>query len=278
MLSLFVLEKLLDSQIKLLNLAIFLIDKKSIEVEGECISIEYEHNDTSVLISLMLSAGGSIETIKAISSLSHLRFSDSLPIARAVVEGFINATYVLAVGKDAVDNAIAHAVAKSHKDLDKLSGKGAHKISVKQNREIIFGESVQKQIKDFTHKKGFIKNWTDLSVPQRIIKIDEAFGNLRAMELNGAYFMVYSDASEVIHCSYYGSLLSSGRTFFNNSPKNIEELTKAHEVHIESAYLSSILALSGFLYSFSKYFGFKTLQKKLDQNMEVLAELAKRDK
>ncbi|MEG3755511.1 DUF5677 domain-containing protein [Psychromonas arctica] len=226
----------------------------------------------------MLSAGGSIETIKAISSLSSLRFSDSLPIARSVVEGCINATYVLAEGKDAVDNAIAHAVAKSHKNLEKSTGIGNHKISIKRNREITFSEYVCKQIYDFTTKKGFTKNWTDLSVPQRIVEIEEVFGNERAMELNGAYFMVYGDASEVIHGSYYGSLLSSGRTFFNDSPKNVDEQTKAHEAHIECAYLSSFMALSGLLYAFSQRFGFKTLQKKLDQNMLGLAEFVKHDK
>lgn len=268
---------MLNSQLKLLNLAIFLLDKKNIEVEGESVSIEYDHNDTSVLISLMLSAGGSIETIKAISSLPSLCFSDSLPIARAVVEGCINATYILATGKASVDNAIAHAVSKSYKNLNKSTGSGNYEITIKSNQGLTFDESVQKQIDDFTTKKGFTKNWTDLSVPQRIMKIEEAFGSEQSIELNGAYFLVYSDASEVIHGSYYGSLLSSGRTFFCDSPKNIEEQIKVHEKHIECAYLSSIMSLSGLLYSFSKNFNFKILQVKLDQNMKVLAELVKRD-
>lgn len=236
--------------------------------EGEDFSIEYDHKHTSVLLSLILSSGSSVETIKAISKLPSMRFKDALPISRSVVEGCINSAYILAEGTEATDNAIAHAIVKGFRKLDRTTGTGEHKISVKSVKQVEIDSTLQRMIDAFSTKKGFQKNWTNLSVPQRIVTIEKSFGAKHAMSLNGAYMMVYSDASEIIHGSYLGSLLSSGMPPYSNSPKDLAEFTLAQEQHLESSLLASFLALMGMLNVFAEHFSFEKFSKKLKNNMD----------
>jgi hypothetical protein len=269
------LKKLLDSQLALLNLAILVLDEKSIEFEGEKITIEYDHKHTSVLLSLILSAGSSVETIKLISTLPSLRFKDALPISRSVVEGCINASYLLAAGSEATDNAIAHAITKGYRQLDRSAGTGGHKISIKATSEIPIDAQLQKTLDKFTTKKGYQRNWTELSVPQRIVEIEKSFGTKHSMSLNGAYLMVYSNASEVIHGSYFGALLSSGMVPYGQSLESLSEFNVAQENHIESAFLASFLSLTGMLEIFADHFAFNKLKDKLKDNMDAFSLLVK---
>ncbi len=206
-----------------------------------------------------------------------MRFKDALPISRSVVEACINIAYILSVGSSATENAIDHAITKGFRKLDTSSGTGKHKISIKCTKSIEVNENLEQKLEAFSTKKGFQKDWTDLSVPKRIIKIEESFGSKHATTLNGAYLMVYSDASEIVHGSYFGSLLSSGMQPFGNTPKDLAEFKKAQERNMESSLLASFLVLHGMLNIFAEHFEFKHLKSKLEENFKGFTELVTAD-
>lgn len=260
------IKNLVNAQLALINLSILILDKKQVNFEGEDVSIEYTHEETSVLISLILSLGSSVETIKSISELSSMRYKDALPISRSVIETCINVSYILAVGTEATENAIDHAITKSYRKLDMSAGSGNHKISIKSTKQIDVDEAFGEKLEKFSTKKGHQKDWTELSVPKRIAQIGTIFGDKHATTLNGAYLMTYSDASEVIHGSYFGSLLSSGMQPFGSSPKDMSEFTKAQERNMENSLLSSFLSMHGMLCVFSEYFKVNKLEEKLKEN------------
>lgn len=256
-----------------MNLTIYVLDNKQVNFEGNNFCIDYSHKETSVLISLILSLGSSVETIKSISELSSMRYKDALPISRSVIECCINVSYILSVGSDATENAIDHAITKGYRKLDASAGTGKHKISVKSSRQIEVDETLNEKLIKFSTKKGYQKDWTELSVPKRIAKIESAFGHKHATTLNGAYLMTYSDASEVVHGSYFGALLSSGMQPFGKPPKELSEFTLAQERNMESSLLSSFLALHGMLCIFSEHFEFIKLQDKLKDNFKAFSKL-----
>lgn len=241
--------------------------------EGDDFCIDYSHKETSVLISLILSLGSSVETIKSISELSSMRYKDALPISRSVIECCINVSYILSVGSEATENAIDHAITKGYRKLDASAGTGKHKISVKSSKQVEVDETLNEKLIKFSTKKGYQKGWTELSVPKRIAKIEGAFGHKHASTLNGAYLMTYSDASEVVHGSYFGALLSSGMQPFGKPPKELSEFTLAQERNMESSLLSSFLALHGMLCIFSEHFEFIKLQDKLKDNFKAFSNL-----
>ena len=256
-----------------MNLTIYVLDNKQVNFEGDDFCIDYSHKETSVLISLILSLGSSVETIKSISELSSMRYKDALPISRSVIECCINISYILSVGSDATENAIDHAITKGYRKLDASAGTGKHKISVKSSRQIEVDETLNEKLIKFSTKKGYQKDWTELSVPKRIEKIESTFGHKHATTLNGAYLMTYSDASEVVHGSYFGALLSSGMQPFGKPPKELSEFTLAQERNMESSLLSSFLALHGMLCIFSEHFEFIKLQDKLKDNFKAFSKL-----
>lgn len=256
-----------------MNLTIYVLDNKQVNFEGDDFCIDYSHKETSVLISLILSLGSSVETIKSISELSSMRYKDALPISRSVIECCINVSYILSVGSEATENAIDHAITKGYRKLDASAGTGKHKISVKSSKQVEVDETLNEKLIKFSTKKGYQKDWTELSVPKRIAKIESTFGHKHATTLNGAYLMTYSDASEVVHGSYFGALLSSGMQPFGKPPKELSEFTLAQERNMESSLLSSFLALHGMLCIFSEHFEFIKLQDKLKDNFKAFSNL-----
>jgi hypothetical protein len=269
--------KLVDAQLALINFSIFILDKKQVSFEGEDISIEYSHEETSVLVALILSLGSSVETIKSINELSSMRYKDALPISRSVIETCINVSYILAVGIEATKNSIDHAITKGYRKLDVSAGSGNHKISVKSTQEVDINEELADKLEKFSTKKGCQKDWTELSVPKRIAQIEKVFGSKHATSFSGAYLMTYSDASEVIHGSYFGSLLASGMQPFGNSPKDISEFNRAQERNMESSLLSSFLSMHAMLCIFSKHFNVNKLEEKLSDNFKMFSEMVVED-
>lgn len=264
---------LIESQLTLINLSVAVLTEENVVLDGESLSVDYSHNLRNVLISLFLSAGTSTNTIIGISKLPKLSSVDALPISRAVVEGCINASYILAEGNKAVDNAIAHAVCKGFRRKHISSGKGEHQIVIKQDHNVEMNESLKKVIESFSTKKGHQKNWTELSVQQRIARIGEVCGEPSAMCFNGAYVLVYGDASEVIHGSYYGSLLSYGRIPFEVTARNASDLEIICDKHIQNSFLAAFFSLNELLNVFAMHANLKALQSKVKEEMSNFANI-----
>jgi hypothetical protein len=141
----------------------------------------------------------------------HVR--DCFPIARSIIEIGVNLAYIAAMGEKAAEQARRHSLWRSVTDLERRREFGALKL---HHRARSLGElddipGMRDAVEWIAHQGPDVprrRDWTDLSVPQRIAVVLEKLGV--GTELAGAYFHLYGDASEIVHGSVYGCFLSPG--------------------------------------------------------------------
>ncbi len=240
-------KALIEVELQLLNLSLFIADKGSAIFDGHELKGSLTDKVRGVVIPMSLAGGQSITTILGSSSKRGIPVRDCFPVARCAVEALINAGYVLAGGDPLAKRAIRHAQQKSFRELDRTYGRGDFTIRIRasaipdpaQNAEL------KRALDEFTSKQGKEKNWTDDSVQMRIEKIGQALGVGPASNFLGAYSLVYSDSSEIIH----GSLFGIHKFYRGDSkpPTNVDEFRALTAGHIEGILFAVFLALNGYL-------------------------------
>lgn len=264
------LISIVEREAKILANPIMLILKKEIDYEGE--RIQYlESESVAIAISQILAslrASTSSIVLLASQDINLMLAKDTLPLARSIIEGCINAVFIMTKGETVAKDALEHSVYKGFKNTDRTIGKGGHKVGVKRIPTIEPQEDLKLLIEKFTTKKGRAKNWTELSVPQRIEAIEPVFGRKCATSLSMAYLMVYSDASEIIHGSVTGAKIANGTIAFGNFPRTENDHLTIQESHLESALLSSFIALDSAMRAFCEYTNFTSFEATLDKQFE----------
>lgn len=221
---------------------------------------------------LALAAGQSTEVVLSSLDLQGFKVRMLFLVARASVETWINASYILAGGAEMAERAINHAQQKFFRDNDRTFGKGDSMMRVRvlpaADKEP--PAELRKKMDDFVTKKGRPKDWTDYTVPERIEFIRQSLGDKCSSGLLGAYGLIYSDASEIIHGSLYGA-----RKFFNGGyrsfkdQKEFEEFTKGH---LEGILFSLILSTDNYLRAFASVQDLKPLLSATEKIFGVFAE------
>jgi hypothetical protein len=208
---------------------------------------------------LALAAGQSTEMVLSSSDFRGFKVRMLFPIARSSVETWINTAYILAGGEDMAQRAIHHAQQKFFRDNDRTFGRGNSQMRVRilPAADERPSEELQKMMDDFTTKKGHSKDWTDLTAPQRIEFIQQTLGDSCSAGFLGAYGLIYSDASEIVHGSLYGA-----RKFFDggySAYKNIEEFERFTAGHLEGILFALILSTDNYLRAFASVQDLKPL-------------------
>lgn len=257
-------QALIEKQLQLLNLALFVCDKGSADFENHELVCSLSEKVRAAVVPMSLAAGQSVGTILQYALKRGIPVRDCFPVARSAVETFVNATYVLAGGDPLAEKAIRHARQKLYRDLDRSVGRGEYKIHITASptADIKGQAELKAALEEFTNARGREKNWTDDSVPMRIEKVGEVLGVVPASGLLGAYALVYSDASEIIHGSLFGiQLFYHGRT---KSPANAEEFRALTAGHLEGIFFAVFLALDSYLRAFSISQKFSVLDRRLE--------------
>ena len=83
---------------------------------------------------------------------------------------------------------------------------------------------------------------------QRIEKIEKKFGAKKVSSLRFALFSIYRDASEVIHGTYYGTLVGLGGTELGKVPTSEEEWFQRKREHFCLLYMMLGNLLCDFIY------------------------------
>lgn len=224
------------------------------------------------IANLALAAGQSTEMILSSLDMRGFKVRMLFPIARASVETWINAAYILAGGEEMAARAINHAQQKFYRDNDRTFGKGESTMTVRclPAAEEEVPEEIREQIAEFTTKKGRPKDWTDHTAPERIEFIRERLGVTCSAGFLGAYGLIYSDASEIVHGSLYGA-----RKFFDGGYKkfkNQDEFDEFTAGHLEGILFSLILSTDNYLHAFGSAQDLKPLLYAADKIFKVFTD------
>ena len=126
---------------------------------------------------------------------------------------------------------------------------------------------------EFTTAKGREKDWTDLSLRQRLDAASAAFPGTALLSLNASAFNIYRHASEVMHGSYYGALMIWGLT--NPDPRQVDRDTfrLVFVDHQFSTLMSAIFAFAGVVECFAEYAGLPELKVPVSDLLNRLSTL-----
>lgn len=247
----------LDRQVKNMYLASHLAkgDKFTSDDDGKKETVSYTKNEivARVLYELFFLIAHSSTTVLKLKDLGGLHLVHGTTIARSIVEASINAAYIMSSDEAVAEQALAHAFAKSYHSLERNSGKGPHRMKIKKRLGIKPSEKFLEMLNGFTSAKGRPLNWTQLSVTQRIDEIQKVFGTTIAVEFNAAYINIYQDASEVLHGSYLGALISHDREPFKKAALKLGKMNEANELRYSATLSSLFLSVDALLKAFCKY-------------------------
>lgn len=254
---------LIEQQLQLLNLSLFIADKGSADFENEELVCALSEKIRTVVVPMSLAGGQSVGTILQFAEKRGIPVRDCFPIARSAVETFINAGYVLSGGEQLAEKAIHHTQQKFHRVLNKKVGRGEYQIHISASPLPTVDDQagLKKALEEFTTAQGREKNWADDSVPMRIERIGQTLGVIPASGFLGAYALVYADGSEIIHGSLFGIQL-----FYRGlakPPENVEEFRALTAKHLEGILFAVFLALNSYLRAFCMLQKFKVLDDRL---------------
>lgn len=183
-------RSVLSKRIHLLNaiLAVLMNDPSVKELREETKVIEEPMR--LPLYFLIQPIGSSCYTLVTLTDVPGLQTRDCFCIIRSVVECAVNACYVLAEGPKAAEQTRRHFRQKAFRDLERESRIGDQVIrsvfTGKPKPESIKG--LEDDLKEFSSKRGREKNWTDLSVEDRIAVAARKFGGEVGIGLQGVFF------------------------------------------------------------------------------------------
>lgn len=194
------LREVIPKQQELLRLVLYVLSEGPAEFLGERFTNTLEWDKARAVAAVSMGAGQSMNTVLKLSNEDGIGVRDMYPIARSVVEGFVNAAFFVTQPVEVAQRALRHIEYAAWKHANRVIGSGDFMIKVGPDEDI--KPFLQKEFPEFAGKgQG---SWTNLDVPSRIRHVGEA---VRAAggALLGAYGGIYAVSSEIIHGSVYGA-------------------------------------------------------------------------
>lgn len=246
------LREVVSKQQDLLRLVLYVLSEGPTEFLGERLASTLEWDKARAIAAVSMAAGQSMNTVLKLSYEQGISVRDMYPIARSVVEGFINAAFFVTQPVDVAQRALRHKNYAAWKHTNRVIGSGDFIIKLGSDENI--KPFLEKEFPEFAGKgQG---SWTNLDVPSRIRCVGEV---VRAAggALLGAYGSIYAVSSEIIHGSVYGTAyFHSAHT---DDPKT-EDGFKRGILQQRIDILSAVThGASGFLAAFANYQKFGTL-------------------
>lgn len=150
----------------------------------------------------------SLKSIQALLGNSvSLHVKDCHIITRSLVETIVNTCYILTEGDKAALQAFRHAEQRSFRELNRSANVGEFEIKLFMTNapkaEDIQG--MTDMINEFTSARGREKNWTDLTINERVELIRSKHPKSATL-LSISVFWSYRLSSEITHGSLYSIL------------------------------------------------------------------------
>lgn len=256
------LRAIIDAQQELLRVALWVMSQGPADFRGHKLSCVLAWDQVRAASATALGAGQSVNTILAGSDKVGIPVRDLYPITRAVVEGFINASFFVTQPFEVSERAIKHKDYAAWKHTNRCIGNGDFVFALRTDPDL--KATAAELFPEFVGRGR--DSWTSLDAPSKINRIGKVSGRSGGALL-GAYALVYAVSSEIIHGSVYGmSYFMSAHSGEVMSTDAFQEGTRAQVVDILTAVIH---AASGFLSAFATVHSCKPL-------IDVERELFKR--
>ena len=228
-----------------------------------------------VIKALMHMIGISAHSLVKLTDEVGLAAKDGYPLARAIIEGAVNVAYLMASDPGISRKAQRHAEVRAFRDLSRQEDLGGWTIQVGYQGQVPTAEvqRLEAMAAEFTTAKGREKDWTDLSIRQRLDTAAVAFKSTALLSLNVSAFSIYRHASEVMHGSYYGALMIWGMTTPGPRKANIDAFRLVFVDHQFSTLMAAIFAFAGVVECFGQYAQLPTLKVGVDEMLDRLSKL-----
>ncbi len=254
---------IISAQQELLRLTLWVMSQGPADFFGHKVTCRLGWDQVRAATATSLGAGQSIKTILAGSENVGIPVRDLYPITRAVVEGFINASFFVTQPVEVSERAMKHKDYAAWKHTNRSIGNGdfAFRLSTDPDPKA----TAAKLFPEFTGRGR--DSWSSLKVPSKINCIGKIDGRSGGALL-GAYALVYAVSSEIIHGSVYGMSYFMGA--HNPGNESIEAFQAGTEAQVVDILTAVVHATSGFLSAFATVHECKSLadtERKLFRRM-----------
>lgn len=229
-----------------------------------------------VVIPMLRATGISCTSIETLSKTPLFQTRDCYSIARSIVESVINMVFILAEGEEEADRAYRHYQQKSYRDLHRTSraGEWTFELRFEGIEHPNIPEDLEAAIQEFTSRRGKEKNWTDLSVEERVGRIGARFGKEVQIPIHAAVIGVYRHASEVLHGTLFGACHDLGLTIPGKGPANVEQVRTLVLTHLEFLLFCVVASIGAFFIAFDKAYDIPEMREVTDQLNSELWKIA----
>lgn len=194
------LRDVIAKQQELVRLVLYLLSEGPAELFGQRIESKLERDKARAVAATAMGAAQTTNTLLKLSGEVDIVVRDMYPLARSVVESYVNAAFFSTQSVEVAQRAIRHKDFAAWKHQNRVIGSGDFLIAIGSQEGI--KPFLEKEFPEFAGKgQG---SWTNLDVPSRIRLIGE---RVRAAggALMGAYGGIYAISSEIIHGSVFGT-------------------------------------------------------------------------
>lgn len=192
------LKSIVLSQMELLRVSLYVATQGPMVYQGENLRCMLSEAKLKTSQHIAMCAGQSVHTILKCTEWRGIPVRDLYPIARSAIESFLNAAYLLVEDESAAERAVRWMKYRAWKEGNRRVGSGEFTIWLSSSPE-----SPPSEFAEFTIK-GASREWSTLDTPSRIRRVEELAGKKAGSRLLGAYALIYSISSEVIHGSPFG--------------------------------------------------------------------------
>ncbi len=193
------LRSVIHEQLELLRIILYVMSEGPVTYHGQPLTCLLEKDKARATAAVSMGAGQSLTTILNNSAERGISVRDLYPIARAVVEGFINAAFFTTQPLEVSQRALSHRDYAAWKHDNRVVGTGEFMFTLGSDPNP--RATAAKKFPEFSGKGR--ESWSSLDAPskiERVGKVVRASGGA----LLGAYAGIYAVSSEIIHGSVYG--------------------------------------------------------------------------
>lgn len=238
------LRAVIQGQLELLRLILFVMSEGPTLYKGQSFACVLENDKARATAAVSMGAGQSLNTILNNSTESGLAVRDLYPIARAVVEGFINASFFTTQPVEVSQRALDHRYYAAWKHDNRVVGTGDFMFTLGSDPDP--KATIAMNFPEFSGKGR--DSWSNLDAPSKIDRIGK-FVRASGGALLGAYAGIYAISSEIIHGSVYGM------SYFMSAHGSKEATTEAFLAGTEEQMIDILSATghaaSGFIAAFA---------------------------
>lgn len=239
------LRAVIQAQQELLRLSLWVMSQGPATFQGHEVRCVLQQDQVRAACATSMGAGQSVNTILKGSNAVGIPVRDLYPIARGVVEGFINAAFFVTQPVEVSQRAMRHKDYAAWKHMNRVIGDGdfAFKLSTVPDQKA----EVARRFPEFAGKGQ--DSWSKLKAPAKINHIGKVVARSGGALL-GAYGLVFAVSSEIVHGSVYG--MSYFMSAHQGGEKDVESFRAGTEAQMIDILTAIVHAASGFLAAFAK--------------------------